>query len=185
MACRARTDKLTNKQVPIGQHLTKSKAKILGGHSTRSRSHSKLPWTSFHINLRRRLWQLEPKLWAIMWFWRHLWRHCDVQWRRTGKQFYSWNQWTKTFYLIYYSTRLEKVQFFSKLWPGSNFSRSWSKVTVKVTCDGTRDLLSKGLNIKSLSELEPKLGPIMCFWPFGWPWPYICDLDLWNFDSSH
>ena len=32
------------------------------------------------------LWQLEPKLWAIMWFWRHLWRHCDVQWRRTAEK---------------------------------------------------------------------------------------------------
>ena len=29
--------------------------------------------------------QLEPELWPILWFWRHVWRHCDVQWRRTAK----------------------------------------------------------------------------------------------------
>ena len=38
---------------------------------------------------RKDLWQLELEIWSIMWFWRHLRRHCDVQWRRTVKKFIS------------------------------------------------------------------------------------------------
>ena len=41
---------------------------------------------SYKLNMKG-LWQLEPELWPKMWFWRHSWRHCDGQWRRTGKKF--------------------------------------------------------------------------------------------------
>ena len=145
---------------------------------------------SYELNMKA-LWQLEPELWQKCDFhviYDVIVTSSDVV---RAKTLYLWNQWTETFHLIYYSTMLENVRFFSKLWPWPNFSRSRAKVTVKVTYDGPRDVLFYGLNLQSLCQLEPKLWPIMCFSRFPWPWPWpltltfkkrrvssVCDLEL-------
>ena len=101
------------------------------------------------------------------------------------KNLYRWNQWAKTFNLIYYSTWLNQVRFFRKLWPWANFSRSRSKVKVKVICDAPGNMLSYELNLKSLWQLHPKLWPIMWNWPFVWPWPWPLTFRGQNRTFSH
>ena len=84
------------------------------------------------------------------------------------KILYLWNQWAKTFDLVYYSSWFGKVRFFRKLWPRANFLRSRSKVKVKVRDDPPWRNIRYALNIKSLWQLVPELWTIMWFWRHLW-----------------
>ena len=114
---------------------------------SRSRSQSKLLETCYHMNLTWRLYDNYNRSYGQL---------CDFDVIYDvivtssdvirPKKLYLWNQWTKTFDLVYYSTRLEKLQFFSIIWPWPHFSRSRSKVKVKVIYDGPWVTLLYGLN---------------------------------------
>ena len=125
-----------------------------------------------------------PFIWCIT---RHGWRKldffvCDVTVTShdviLAKKLYIRNLWLKTFDLMCYSTLLGEIRFFRKFRPGANFSRSKSKVTVKVMSDGPWVMLSDKLNLKCLWQLELKLCSNMCFSPFAWPWPWPLTLNF-------
>ena len=87
------------------------------------------------------LWQLGPELWSIMYFQRHLWRHCDVQWRRTGKKSISLESVNRDHSFEILLDRVEKNLIFSKtltlhgLSQGQGQrSRSMSRSTLLWTC---------------------------------------------------
>ena len=126
---------------------------------------------SYELNMEA-LWQLEPELWPIMWFWRHLWRHCDVQWRRTAKKSIPLKSVDQDLWFDILLDYVGKSSIFSKTLTWPNFSRSRSKVKFKVRQDGPRHVLSYKLSLKSLKQLKPKLWPFMWFSHFPWPWPW-------------
>ena len=43
-----------------------------------------LDMLSCEINTKA-LQELKPEFWQIMWYWRHIWHHCDVQWLLSKK----------------------------------------------------------------------------------------------------
>ena len=92
------------------------------GQRSRSRSHTKLLSTCYHMNLTWRLYDNYNRSYGQLCDFDVIYdvivTSSDVV---RPKKLYLWNQWAKTFDLIYYSTRLEKVWYFSKLWPDQTF----------------------------------------------------------------
>ena len=91
---------------------------LIQGQGQRARSHSTLLGTCYHTNLTRRLYDNYNRSYGQL---------CDFYViddvivtssdvvRPT--KLYLWNQWTKTFDLIYYSICLKEVWIFRNVWP--------------------------------------------------------------------
>ena len=95
---------------------------------------------SYELNTKA-LWQLQPELWPIMWFLRHWWRHCDVQWRRTAKNVISLESVDQDLWfdilldMVYWSLNFSKSLTLNGLNQGQGQrSRSRSHLKLLRTC---------------------------------------------------
>ena len=141
-----RRSSISIQKFDLGQ-LFKIKVKEQGqGHIRWTFSHATI-WIQHEVSTTNR-----TKVMANM----RVWRFYDVTMRSNDvirtKCLYLRNLWAATFDLIYFSTWLDEVRIFRKVWPGANFSRLRSKVKVKVTWDAPRVMLSYNVNLKCLPQ---------------------------------